>query len=306
MVSVGIPYYNAEPYIERSVRSLFSQNLENMEFVFVDDASTDRSTEIIRRVLEEYPHRKDQVHFITHERNRGPMAARLGAMRIFSGRYFIFCDADDYVEPDMYKDMSSEAEVSGADVVHCALTVHHTNNTVREKQESVRTEDFQTYCRMVASLQVTPFVWSHLFRRDRISLEGLYLPENITYAEDLLLVAQLLRQCQSIGFLTQKGYYHYLRRPGSISHTNRRRNMRQCSLVLHYLDRTEKDPLTLEARKTHWRNFACTAIRYNCLTAREKKVLLRYCVPRIFRDRHLKFRKKVRLLYWTAMGFLSK
>lgn len=75
-VSVIIPVYKVEKYIERCARSLFEQTLESIEFIFVDDCSPDQSIKILQSVLQEYPHRTPHTKIIRHERNRGLAAAR--------------------------------------------------------------------------------------------------------------------------------------------------------------------------------------------------------------------------------------
>ena len=78
-VSVIIPVYGVEKYIERCARSLFEQTLEDMEFIFVNDCTKDNSIDILLRVIDEYPKRKSQVHILNHEFNKGlPVARQTG------------------------------------------------------------------------------------------------------------------------------------------------------------------------------------------------------------------------------------
>ena len=70
-VSILVPVYGVEKYIERCVRSLFEQTYENIEYVFVDDCTKDKSIEILNSVLAEYPNRKKQAKILHHDKNRG-------------------------------------------------------------------------------------------------------------------------------------------------------------------------------------------------------------------------------------------
>ena len=88
-VSVIIPVFNAGKYIEHCVRSLFEQTLDSIEYIFVDDCSPDNSMDILYRVLEEYPHRKDDVVVISHTSNTGQSGARKDGMSVASGEYTI-------------------------------------------------------------------------------------------------------------------------------------------------------------------------------------------------------------------------
>ena len=76
IVSILVPVFNVEPYVERCCRSLFEQTYENLEFVFVDDCSTDNSIKIIEQVSSEYPSRSGQIQIVRHQKNRGLAASR--------------------------------------------------------------------------------------------------------------------------------------------------------------------------------------------------------------------------------------
>lgn len=81
-VSIIIPVYNVERYVSRCVRSLFEQTLDDIEFIFVDDASPDNSIAIIKSILLEYPARQEFVRFIKHETNKGLSAARNSGLKV--------------------------------------------------------------------------------------------------------------------------------------------------------------------------------------------------------------------------------
>lgn len=118
-VSVLVPIYNVEQYIERCARSLFEQTLQDIEFIFVDDCSSDNSIDVLERVIKEYPERK--VKIIKHESNSGSSAARKTAFNNATGNYWICCDGDDWVDSNMYERMLAVAENEGADIVCCGF-----------------------------------------------------------------------------------------------------------------------------------------------------------------------------------------
>ena len=76
-VSVSVPIYNVEKYIEKCVRSLFEQTLDDIEYIFVNDCTPDKSMDILRRVLVEYPQRQEQVKVIDHKVNKGSATVRI-------------------------------------------------------------------------------------------------------------------------------------------------------------------------------------------------------------------------------------
>ena len=104
-VSVVIPVYGVEKYIERCVRTLFGQTLDDMEFIFVNDCTPDCSIDLLCSVLEEFPQRKEQVRIINQPHNMGAAKAREVGIKAATGEYIIHCDSDDWVDCDMYRQM---------------------------------------------------------------------------------------------------------------------------------------------------------------------------------------------------------
>lgn len=122
-VSVVIPIYNAGKYIERCLRSLFEQTLDEVEYIFVDDCSLDNSMDILYQIMEEYPKRKKDVKIITHEVNTGQSGARRDGMRIATGEYVIHCDSDDWVDLEMYELMYRKAIEDQVEAVCCDIAM---------------------------------------------------------------------------------------------------------------------------------------------------------------------------------------
>ena len=94
-VSVVIPVYNVEQYIERCLYTLFGQTMDDIEYIFVDDSSTDSSVKIINKSLELYPYRKVLTKILRHSSNLGVGAARTTGIKAATGDYIIHCDPDD-------------------------------------------------------------------------------------------------------------------------------------------------------------------------------------------------------------------
>lgn len=126
-VSIIIPIYNTEQFIERCARSLFEQTLDNIEYIFVDDCSPDNSLAVLNHTLAEYPNRANQTRIISHVHNRGVAAARQTGLDHASGEYTIHCDSDDWVEPNMYETLYNEAISKNADIVICPYYQYKSN-----------------------------------------------------------------------------------------------------------------------------------------------------------------------------------
>lgn len=118
-VSVIIPIYGVEQYIEKCARSLLEQTLDSVEFIFVNDCTKDRSIEILEKVIEDYPNRKSDIHIIYNNENKKLAATRDVGLRVSRGKYILNCDSDDWVERNMLEVMYNKAIECDADIVCC-------------------------------------------------------------------------------------------------------------------------------------------------------------------------------------------
>ena len=114
-VSVIVPFYNVENYIEKCLETLVNQTLEDIEIILVNDGSKDRSKIIVDKFLKQYP---EKIVYLEKE-NGGLSDARNYAIPYAKGEYIAFLDSDDYVEKTMYKDMYELAKKEDSDMVEC-------------------------------------------------------------------------------------------------------------------------------------------------------------------------------------------
>lgn len=118
-VSVIVPIYNVEKYIERCVRSLMEQTLDDIEYLFINDCTPDASINILQRIAQEYPVRQKQIRIIQMSENSGQAAVRKQGIMLSTGQYIIHCDSDDWVDKDAYRILYEKANEENADIVFC-------------------------------------------------------------------------------------------------------------------------------------------------------------------------------------------
>jgi len=212
-VSVIIPVYGVEKYIERCARSLFEQTLDDIEFIFVNDCTPDRSICILKTTLDEYPNRKHQVRIINQARNLGAAQARKDGIFAAAGEYVIQCDSDDWVAPNMYSDMLKQAETTGSDLVMCKKIYmsdgeHYTTitDTIVENKEQMMS--------LIISGKTSVSVWSRLVKK-QLFLDKRFIFPPSHMKEDTVISVQLT-------YLSKKAtcvegpYYYYFSNPNSI------------------------------------------------------------------------------------------
>ena len=219
-ISYIVAVYNVGDWIERCARSLFEQTMEEIEIIFVNDASPDDSIEIIRKTLEDYPQRKGQVKIVSHEKNEGTPNTRRDGLKAATGKYINFIDGDDYVEPEMAALMYEKAEETGADMVVSDVFFHRQDevwimtqvpNGIEGNGENVRDD---TINRMVS-----PGIWSKLIRRSLFEEHRIEWPV-CSMAEDLVLCCEAVYYAQKIVHVPVPLYHYNAYNPHST--TNRR------------------------------------------------------------------------------------
>lgn len=209
-ISVVVPVYGTEEYIERCARSLFEQTLDDIEYLFIDDCTPDHSIEVLQQVLEDYPQRKPQVVIHHIEQNIGLAAVRKWGMQNASGEYVIHCDSDDWVNIDMYRAMYEKAKEDGSDVVVCDYYIHKGSSDTYTK--AFDRTDKKCFIEDMIAMRVSWAVWNKLVRRKR--QETVY-PEG-AMGEDLVITIQNVLSSDKISFLRQP-YYYYSLNPTSIT-----------------------------------------------------------------------------------------
>ena len=211
-VSVIVPVYNVEPYVARCARSLFGQTLGDMEFIFVDDFSSDRSIEIIRLVLDEFPSRKSQARFFRMPENSGQAIVRMKGMELATGDFVIHCDADDCVVADAYETMYRKAVSEGLDIVTCDFNIGDDDSSW--KHLSLGSLPGKELSDILAG-RIMGSLCNRLVRRSL--LDGLIPPVG-NMAEDTVLAVQIICKARTMAHIS-KPLYYYCRRPDSISNS---------------------------------------------------------------------------------------
>ena len=236
-VSFVVAVYGVEDYIEECVRSLYGQTLEDIEVVLVDDCTPDKSIEIALKVLDEFPHRKEQVKVVRHERNQGQQAGRKSGVAAATGEYVIYIDGDDWVETCMAEKMYNKAVEENADMVLCGFWRYGRND--RHYQLPLPLDslgDTETIKDATLGRVGWPNVWCRMIRREILSSDKMVWP-TATHAEDVVISAVTTYYSQTITFVDEP-LYHYRYNSHSIS------NVKNESIkVKRYRDYVENNEL---------------------------------------------------------------
>lgn len=204
-VSVIIPVYGVEKYIERCARSLFEQTLDDIEYLFIDDCTPDKSVEILKRVLEEYPQRKCQVVIHRMEQNSGQAKVREWGMRNATGEYVIHCDSDDWVDIHMYEKMYKKSVSADYDIVVCDY--YESDGTSQIINKEYIPDKVEETMSSILLKKTHSVLWNKLVKKSIYKNKIIYPIAN--NAEDYALLVQLAYHSKSFGYVNEPLYFYY-------------------------------------------------------------------------------------------------
>lgn len=204
LISVIVPVYNNENFLERCLTSLITQKYENIEIILVDDGSTDKSGMIC-----DFYASKDNRIKVIHQKNQGVSKARNEALKISTGKYLAFCDSDDFVELGIYEELINSLKSSDYGISMCTL----------EKDISLY-DKFSIFgfdemaLKIMSDSMISGYLWNKIFRANIIRENNIQFMENIHILEDQIFVLEYIKHI-SKGVCVNEKLYNYEMNPNS-------------------------------------------------------------------------------------------
>ena len=218
-VSVIVPVYNVEKYLEKCLDSLVNQTLKDIEIIIVNDGSPDNSQEIIDKYVKKYSNIKAY-----QKENGGLSDARNYGIKLATGDYIAFLDSDDYVRTDMYKKMYEKAVGGNFDMVVCDINyIFENSDEVQRAYSNLKTDT--TDIKKVM-LNIYPAAWNKIFKR-KLFQTGIEFKKGVWF-EDVEFIYRMLPHVKTIGVI-HESFNQYLQREGSITKSIDKR-------IYHYID----------------------------------------------------------------------
>lgn len=231
-VSVVVPVFNCEKYLERCLESLRVQTLQNIEIILVNNGSTDRSGDILRWYAE-----KDSRFVLFEQENMGIQGSRNRGLAEARGEYIGFVDADDFVEASMFSVLLEKAVATGSDISICDYVMtfrnHETESVLGLQDETVEVSDLGQDIFYLRYFGKNPEVWNKLYRRSMLTENGLQF--EVGHGEDLLLHLRLLSYVKRL-CVSHQPLYHYVQRHTSAAHGLTEAIDKDVNLLSRYLE----------------------------------------------------------------------
>ena len=214
-LSVIVPIYNAEEFLNRCINSILQQIYQNLEIILVNDGSTDNSLKICQM----YKSKDDRI-VVINKNNAGVSAARKDALQIATGDFITFVDSDDYIDSNMYKNLMRTMAEGDFDIIESGYTLVDENEEVicvRKLVNEQRTGKSNCLEGYLSNRNADTFLWNKIYRRTLFN--GLDLPE-YRYSEDHLWNVLLFSRCNK-SITVSSVYYTYYKNMGGACNSNK-------------------------------------------------------------------------------------
>ena len=254
-VSVIVPIYNVEKYLEKCINSLISQTLEDIQIILVNDGSKDNSGNIAK---EYEKNNKDRVIYVEKE-NGGLSDARNYGLKYATGDFIAFLDSDDYIEKNAYEEMYNKAIEENADYVECDFIWEFPNKIRVDKQYPYKNKkEMLSFVRVVA--------WNKLIKRQLITDNNLEFPKGLRY-EDVEFTYKLIPFVNKFAYVN-KPFIHYVQREGSIANVQNERTAEIFTVLDNVIEFYKKNNIYEKYRDELEYNYAryllCSSLKRMC------------------------------------------
>lgn len=273
-VSVVIPIYNAEKFLEQCLSSVINQSYQNLEIILVNDGSTDNS----KIICEKFKEQDNRIKLI-NKSNGGVSSARNEALLgqgIINGKYLAFMDSDDWLEKDYIKTLVQNLEDNSADLSICNYKWEKRNNknfTNKHENKLVFNNNYEIVNEFFTANNFMGSLWCKLLKTELV--KGLKFNENIFYGEDAMFLYEYAKRCKKAVY-TNKKLYHYIKVKNSLSMG--KINAKKLTL-LNALTTILKDAQTnLPQSETHvrlWLFLICVELLYRIKSSKYKDDIIK-------------------------------
>ena len=206
LVSILIPIYNVEKYLGKCLDSVFSQTYKNVEFVFVDDCSTDNSYNVLISSIKQNNIPEYKYTIVSHKQNEGIAVSRADCIANAQGEYVQFVDSDDWIEPDMTETLVEATKSSQIDLVGCYFIKDFLSG-----KQTRHSENYSQSCAenmvLCINYDISTVLWKMLIRRSRFSY--FKITPHVDIVEDYIISVKLYFYANSFA-VVDKYMYHYV------------------------------------------------------------------------------------------------
>ncbi len=236
-VSIIVPIYNVEKYIEKCAISLFEQDFNDIEYIFVNDCTPDNSIDVLQKVIQNYPLRTPHCKIIHHKENKGSGTARKTGIQAATGKYTIQIDSDDWCELNMISKLYNKAQEDSSDIVYCNFFINHKDKEVPNKI-IIKSPENNIFDILQFNWDFPPSLANKLIKRSLYVNNNIYPQVNISIAEDRWFILRLMCFAQNISYISECLYHYWQGNKYSLM-TNLKENNKLLQDLKYYTETTQ-------------------------------------------------------------------
>ena len=234
-VSIIVPVYGVEKYIDKCLNSLVKQSLKEIEVIVVNDGTKDNSQKIVDKYVKKYP---DKIKSYIKE-NGGQGSARNYGLKKATGEYIGYVDSDDFVEKDMYKKLYNKAKENNYDIVVCGN--YNVSEDYQNKNIDAFINNYNTDLENIFFGKMA--VWNKIYKRDILIKNKLEFKEKVWY-EDLAFTLKAIMNSNTFAFIDEPLYDCLIREGSTMNNSNVQRNLEILDAfndILSYIKHNKKE-----------------------------------------------------------------
>ena len=234
-LSIIVPVYGVEKYIDKCLNSLVKQSLKEIEIIAVNDGTKDNSQKIIDKYVKKYP---DKIKSYIKE-NGGQGSARNYGLKKTTGEYIGYVDSDDFVEKDMYKKLYNKAKENNYDIVVCGN--YNVSEDYQNKNIDAFINNYNTDLENIFFGKMA--VWNKIYKRDILIKNKLEFKEKVWY-EDLAFTLKAIMNSNTFAFIDEPLYDYLIREGSTMNNSNVQRNLEILDAfndILSYIQHNKKE-----------------------------------------------------------------
>ena len=205
-VSILMPIYKVEQYLEKTLDSIFSQTYPALYFVFVDDCSPDHSIQVLQDAIAKHQITSDRYTIIAHEQNEGIAVSRADCIAHAKGDYIYFVDSDDWIEKDTVEQMVKATQGGTVDIVGCDYMKDFESGKITLHREKYAEDCYENMMRCL-NYDIATVLWKLLIRRSLF--EHIVITPHVDIVEDYIISVKLYYYANTFKAVP-RAFYHYV------------------------------------------------------------------------------------------------
>lgn len=302
LISIVIPVYNVENYLNKCIKTIVNQTYKNLEIILVDDGSTDKSG----KICDEWKEKDTRIKVI-HKKNGGLSDARNVGIRSSVGKYLFFIDSDDYVSLDIIENLYKSMKENNVQIVTdtYVLETYYKKLVTHRKSENI--VDSEKALKNIFMQKDSVAVWGRLYLRELFN--DIEFPVGKKY-EDLGTIYKIIDKAENVSYINRSGY-HYVQRSESIC--NNRFTKEDYLTIIDFLETIlkfieEKYPRIIREAQNFYIHYInmCTILLYRNNLQEEYKNLkhkLKQYLPQLLKSPKIKIKTKIMSILNVYFGF---